>query len=208
MLIAHRGRRPTIHASAYIAPTAVVCGDVTIGPGSRVLFGAVVTAEGGPVLIGEDCIVMEQAVIRGRDRHPVRIGNHVLVGPHAHINGATVEDDVFLATGCSLFPGARIETRAEVRISGVVHVNSRLAAGATVPIGWVAVGDPATILPPNEHDAIWAIQRELDFPGTVLGVGRAPERQTIMPAAMRRYSEWLGAHLDDEILPEEGRGPS
>ena len=48
MLLEHEGRRPTIHASAYVAPNATVSGDVTIGPESRILFGAVLTAEGGP----------------------------------------------------------------------------------------------------------------------------------------------------------------
>jgi len=52
MLIEHRGIQPRIHESAYIAPTAVICGDVTIGENSRVLFGAVIVAEGGPVVIG------------------------------------------------------------------------------------------------------------------------------------------------------------
>jgi carbonic anhydrase/acetyltransferase-like protein (isoleucine patch superfamily) len=49
VLIEHDGKRPDVDESAYVAPTAVVCGDVTIGPDSRVLFGAVLTAEGGPV---------------------------------------------------------------------------------------------------------------------------------------------------------------
>ena len=80
MLLEHKGKRPHIHESAYIAPTATVCGDVTIGAESCVLFGAVLVAEGGPVAIGEHCVVMEQAVLRGTARHPVRVGNHVLVG--------------------------------------------------------------------------------------------------------------------------------
>ena len=52
MLLEHRGKRPKVHDSAWIAPTAVICGDVTIGEDSRVLFGAVVTAEGGLVAVG------------------------------------------------------------------------------------------------------------------------------------------------------------
>ena len=56
---------PQVSESAYIAPTAVLAGDVTVGPHSRVLFGAVITAEGGPVEIGRNCVVMENAVVRG-----------------------------------------------------------------------------------------------------------------------------------------------
>ncbi len=108
MLIEHRGKRPTVPDSAYVAPNAVVCGEVRLGEDARVLFGAVVTAEGGPVEIGESTIVMEQAVVRGRERHSTSIGDHVIVGPHAHVNGATVEDEAFPRDGLvGLHGGAR-----------------------------------------------------------------------------------------------------
>ena len=93
MLIEHRGAVPEIDPTAYIAPTAVICGAVRIGPGARVLFGAVLTAEDGQVSLGARSIVMENAVIRGRARHPTVIGDDVLVGPHAHVNGARVDLD-------------------------------------------------------------------------------------------------------------------
>ena len=66
MLIEHRGRVPEVHPSAYVAPTAVICGAVRIGPDARVLFGAVLTAEDGLVSVGARSIVMENAVVRGR----------------------------------------------------------------------------------------------------------------------------------------------
>jgi carbonic anhydrase/acetyltransferase-like protein (isoleucine patch superfamily) len=200
MLLEHQGERPRIHETAYIAPTATVCGAVTIGAESRVLFGAVLVAEGGPVTIGEHCIVMEQAVLRGTARHAVHLGDHVLVGPHAHLSGCTVEDSVFVATGASVFNGARLGARSEVRINGIVHVNTAVPAGATVPIGWVAVGDPAQILPPDEHERIWAVQKTLDFPRTVFGLERVPEGESIMPELTRRYARALGAHRQDHVL--------
>jgi len=205
MLLEHLGQRPRIHETAYIAPTATVCGDVTIGAESRVLFGAVLVAEGGPVTIGRHCIVMEQAVVRGTARHPARLGDHVLVGPHAHLSGCTVEESVFVATGASVLNGARLGAASEVRINGVVHVNTAVAAGATVPIGWVAVGDPAQILPPDEHERIWAVQKTLEFPRTVFGLERAPAGGTIMPELTRRYGRALGAHRQDHPL---GHQPS
>ncbi len=205
MLVEHQGKRPRIHDSAWVAPNAVISGDVTIGPESRVLYGAVVTAEGGPVEIGGQAIVMETAVIRGTQRHPVRLGSHVLVGPHAHLTGCTIEDDVFLATGASVFNGAVIERGAQVRINGVVHLKTRLPAGAVVPIGWIAVGDPATILPPDKHDEIWAVQRELDFPQEVFGLSRPPTETgmgSLMPELTRRYGKALDAHRSDRTLPD------
>ena len=78
-----------------------------------------------------------------------------------------------------------------------MHVISRLGAGAMFPIGWVAVGDPAQILPPDAHDEIWSIQASLDFPGTVFGVPRAPDGASRMPEVMARYARSLGRHADD-----------
>lgn len=198
MLVEHRGVTPTVDPTAYVAPNAVLSGDVRVGPEARVLFGAVLTAEDGRVDVGARTVVMENALVRGRAAHHVRLGDDVLVGPHAHVNGATVAAGCFLATGCALFPGAVLGADCEVRIHGVVHVNSRLADATTVPIGWVAVGDPAEILPPDAHDAIWEIQRGLDFPGTVYGV----DRETSATERMRRQSAWFGAHRDDRVLPE------
>jgi carbonic anhydrase/acetyltransferase-like protein (isoleucine patch superfamily) len=193
----HRAARPTVHPDAWVAPTAVLSGDVEVGRGARVLHGAVLSAEDGRVRVGADTVVMEHAVVRGRASHPALLGDAVMVGPHAHVNGATVGDGAFVATGAALFPGAVVEAGAEVRIHAVVQVNTRVPAGETVPIGWVAVGDPATILPPDRHDEIWAVQSTLDFPGTVYGVPRG----TPMTEVMARQSAWLGAHATDREVP-------
>lgn len=202
MLIEHAGKRPQVDSSAYVAPNAVVSGDVVVGPGARVLFGAVVTAEGasGHVELGRDCIVMENALVRGRAGRPALIGDSVLIGPHAHVNGALIASEVFVATGVSLFPGARVGERAELRINCVVHVNTVVGKGQTVPIGWIAVGNPAQLFSPDRHDEIWAIQRELGFTREAFGLERPAHGESLMPEAMRLYSERFGAHVDDEIV--------
>src|ERR671933_955528 len=116
MLLRHRGKAPSVHPDAYVAATAVLCGDVHVGAGARVLFGAVLTAEDGRVEVGERTVIMENALVRGRRRTPARLGDDVLVGPHAHVNGAVVADGVFLATGAAVFPGAIVGAASEVRI--------------------------------------------------------------------------------------------
>lgn len=196
MLVEHRGARPLIDASAWVAPSAVIVGDVRIGPDSRVLWNAVITAEDGRAELGARCVVMEHALIRARGDNPVVIGDDVLIGPHAHVNGARLGDGVFIATGASLFPGAVLRGGASVAINAVVHVNSALPEGERVPIGWVAVGDPAELLPPDRVEEIRARLEELDFFTTVYGVPRgagATER-------MRRQVSWFGAHRDDRVL--------
>lgn len=199
MIVTHLGKRPRIDPSAYVAPNAVVCGDVAVGAGCRVMFGACVVAEGGSVELGENCIVMENAVVRSTGRHSTKIGSHCLIGPHAHLVGCQLEDCVFVATGASVFHGARLGYGAELRVNGVVHLRTRLAAHAVVPIGWVAVGDPAQILPPDRHNEIWAAQKPLDFPRFVYGVERPPEGESNMQEITRRLSEALAGHAGDAV---------
>jgi carbonic anhydrase/acetyltransferase-like protein (isoleucine patch superfamily) len=200
MLVEHRGKRPSVDPSAYVAPNAVLAGDVRIGPESRILFGAVLSAEDGLVEVGARCVVMENALLRGRAAHPVRLGDDVLVGPHAHVNGSEVGDGCFLATGTSLFPGSRLGRDVEVRINGVVHVNTVLDDEALVPIGWVAVGNPGRAIAPWDHDEIWRIQEALDFPRTVYGLPRSASARE----RMERQTEWFAAHRDDRVVTDDG----
>src|SRR6202142_261030 len=91
MLVEHRLKNPQVSESAYIAPTAVLAGDVTVGPHSPGLFGAAITAEGGPVEIGANCVIMENTVIRGVPGQETRVGDAALIGPHAHLTGCVIE---------------------------------------------------------------------------------------------------------------------
>lgn len=177
-----------VHRSAWVAPTAVVTGDVTLGPGVRVLHGAVLNADRGPIALGENVLVMENAVLRGRAEHPLTVGHSVLVGPHAHLNGTQIEDEVFVATGVSMFAGAVAGARSELRINSVLHVNSVLASDTVVPIGWIAAGNPARLFSPEQHDELWRVQEPLDFPGTMYGFPRG----TPMREIMKRNSAWYG----------------
>jgi carbonic anhydrase/acetyltransferase-like protein (isoleucine patch superfamily) len=191
----HQGVSPTIDASAVVAPTAVISGDVRIGADSQVLHGAIITAEGGPIVIGEHVIVMENAVIRSSAADPVTIGDHCLIGPQSSISGAVIAAEVFVATGVRIFNGAHIGRGSEVRINSVVHLRTRLPENSTVPIGWVAVGDPAQFFSPEQHDDIWAVQRELDFPGYVFGLDR--DTPDLMVQLTERYTAHLARHEDD-----------
>jgi carbonic anhydrase/acetyltransferase-like protein (isoleucine patch superfamily) len=195
VLVKHNGILPKIDPAAWVAPNAVVCGSVTVGPGCRIMYGAQVIAESGSITIGRECIVMENAVLRSSERHLLNIGNNCLIGPNAHVAGCTVENEVFIATGAAIFHSALLGEGCEVRVNGVVHVKSRLAAGTTVPIGWVAVGNPARVLPPNEHDRIWEIQKPLNFPLEVYGFDR---EKASMKKITRRLSRALASHSSDE----------
>ena len=111
--------------------------------------------------------------------------------------GCVVEDEVFIATGAAIFHGARLGKGSEVRIHGVVHLRSHLPAGEIVPIGWVAVGDPITILSSDRHEEIWAVQKPLNFPLVAYGLDRA---DADMVKITKRLSDALAAHKEDSVL--------
>ena len=199
MIIAHNGKTPRIDPAAWIAPDATICGDVEIAAGARVLHGARIVGEaGGSIRIGRNVIVMENAVVRAGPRHACSIGDHCLIGPHAHVTGCTIAEQVFIATGAAIFHGAHVGKGSEVRVNGIVHLKTRLAPGSNVPIGWIAVGDPARILSPDKQDEIWEFQKPLNFPLTVYGLDR--DTPDLMLEVTKRLSAALGAHSDDRIV--------
>ena len=176
----------------------MISGDVEIGADCQILHGAVITAEGGAVTLGENVIVMENALIRATSTNPVHIADHVLVGPMASVSGASS------TTRCSSRPA---------RASSTAHASASAARCASTPSCTCArrsrrtrpcrspgspSGDPVQILPPDRHEEIWAAQRELDFPGYVFGLDR--ETPDLMVQLTERYGRSLARHADDRRI--------
>lgn len=196
MLIRHGGRAPRIDPTAWIAPDATIAGNVTIGADCRVLWGARLIGEGGGgITVGRNAIIMENSVVRATSRHSCTIGDFCLIGPQAHVVGARLDDQIFIATGAAIFHGAELGTGCEVRVHATVHLRTRLAPGVIVPIGWIAVGDPPELYPPSDHEAIWAMQKPLDFPRFVYGFDR--DTPDLMRDVTERLAGVLGRHRDD-----------
>jgi hypothetical protein len=86
-----------------------------------------------------------------------------------------------------------------VRINGIVHLKSRLPAGQTVPIGRIAIGDPAAILPLTEHEKISEMLTSLNFRLTAYGIDR-PE--AVMKNVTRKMCDLLGTHREDRLLAQ------
>ncbi|ETX00521.1 MAG: hypothetical protein ETSY1_10925 [Candidatus Entotheonella factor] len=201
MLVEHDGKQPLVAASAVIAPTALISGDVHIGADTVVLAGAVITAQGATVRVGNSCVIMEHAVVRGAGKHPTTIGNHVLIGPHTHISGATISDRVFIATGASVFNGAVLESGTVVTINAVVHIGTTCPAGTLVPIGHIAFGDPARIVPPSEAPNLHRELAALGFTQSVFGFeAKSLADPSTIEQLCLRYSKALSRHRDDRIV--------
>ncbi len=200
MIIRHEGKEPKIDGTAYIAPNATICGDVSIGKGSRIMFGAQIIAESNPISIGENCIVLENAVIRAAGAGKLTIGNNCLIGPNAHLASCEIADEVFVATGASIFHGARVGSGAEIRINAIVHLKTHFPEGEVLPIGWIALGNPVRMFAPKDHKEIWEIQQSLNFPDLVYGLGERDDLRNTNKALCKTMSERLGTHRDDEIV--------
>jgi carbonic anhydrase/acetyltransferase-like protein (isoleucine patch superfamily) len=202
MEIRHRDSAPSIDPEAYVAPTAVLSGQVRVGPGSCVLHGAVLSADGGPVDIGVNSVIMEHAVLRGTPRQPLTIGDHVLIGPHAYLTGCTIGDEVFIATGAMIFNGAQMGRASSVALGGAIHINCVVPPQTRVPIGWVAVGDPARLYPPGQVEEIRAgLEEAGGFLPFVFGTDPAADRSQQMQTAMSRYAGFLyRSHRGDEAV--------
>ena len=127
------------------------------------------------------------------------LGQSPRIHPDAVIApGAVVSGDVTIGADCQVLHGAVIGDRSEVRINAVVHLRTVLPPESTVPIAWVAVGDPAELFPPDAHDEIWARQSQLDFPGYVFGLDRSTP--DLMVQLTERYARHLSRHADDRPL--------
>ena len=202
MQIQHRGATPHVDATAWVAPTAVVSGAVTVGPRARILHGAVVTAERDTTLtIGPDCVIMEQAVLRASGRFNLSLGASCLVGPHAYLTGCSVGSQTFIATGAMVFNGASLGEACVVTLGGKVHIDTELPAGARVPMGHIAYGRPAVVYRPEQALEVHNQMDLLGFMDYVFGVeSHDRPRGDVMDEAMAKYAHFLGSHRDDFIV--------
>jgi carbonic anhydrase/acetyltransferase-like protein (isoleucine patch superfamily) len=200
--IRHRGHEPRVHPSAFIAPTATLVGDVLVGPRARVMYGAVLDAEGSRIELGEAAVICENAVLRasaaaGSDQ-PVVLGDHVFVGPHATLLGCLVDRCAYLATAATVLQTARLGAGAVVAVGGFVHARAAVPAEFFVPPHTLAVGDPVRLLAPGSPEVPAAI-RDVGFASVAFGVDvEWTDRVTRYERSAEVRVEEFGAHLDDE----------
>lgn len=204
MLIRNRGAEPIVDASAFVAPTAVLVGRVSVGPRARVMYGAVLDSEASKVEVGATAIVCENAVLRatsvGDADLRVVVGDHAFVGPHATLLGCTVDPACYVATGATILQGAMVGSGAVVAVGALVHANTQVPSESFVPPNTIAVGDPLRVYAPGDERLPEAI-RNANFAQTAFGVSTAWEDriQRYRETAEVRAEEF-GSHFDDTAL--------
>jgi len=128
-----------IHATAFIAPGAVVLGDVTLAARASVWYGAVLRGDMAPIVVGEATNLQDGTIVHVDEGKPARIGARVGVGHRAILHGCTVEDDCLIGMGSILLNDVHVGTGSVVAAGAVVP------EGTHVPPGSLIVGVPARV---------------------------------------------------------------
>ena len=161
LVLAYGGQMPRIAEDVFLAPGAVVVGDVEIGSGSSVWFHAVIRGDVAPVRIGARTNVQDGAVIHVDAGSPCYVGDDVTIGHRAIVHGCTVGDGATIGMGATVMSKARVGHRAVVAAGAVV------VGGAEIPLGTLALGVPArvrqTLDPARQQAAVAGAARYVGY---------------------------------------------
>lgn len=132
----------TIHPTAFIAPTAAVLGDVTLGAGASVWYAAVLRGDMAPIVIGANTNIQDGTIVHVDEGVPCTVGERVGVGHRAILHGCTVEDDCLIGMGSVLLNHVHVGTGSVIAAGAVVP------EGMRVPPGSLVMGVPGRIVRP------------------------------------------------------------
>jgi carbonic anhydrase/acetyltransferase-like protein (isoleucine patch superfamily) len=133
------GKEPEIDPTAFVAPTSVVMGEVTVHAGASVWYQTVLRADCGPIVLGADTNIQDNCTVHVDPGFPVTVGERVSVGHNAVLHGCTVEDDVLIGMGATVLNGAHIGA------GSLVAAQALVPQGMRVPPGSLVAGVPAKV---------------------------------------------------------------
>jgi len=139
MIIQYRGKRPRVDPSAFVAPTAMLIGDVEVGPQSSIWFGTVLRADNGPIRIGARTSIQDNAVVHVSEGGATLIGDDVTVGHAAVMEDCDIKRYALIGSNSTLLNGCTIGEGALIAAGSVVGER------AEIPPGVVAAGAPAKV---------------------------------------------------------------
>ena len=134
------GLEPQIDGSAFVAPSADLIGNVKVGAGASVWFGAVLRGDMEPITVGDGSNVQDGAVLHTDPGFPCTLEAQVTVGHRAIVHGATCEAGSLVGMGAVMLNGSRLGRGA------VLGAGALLPEGREVPAGMLAVGVPAKVV--------------------------------------------------------------
>lgn len=134
--------------AAFVAENATVRGDVTVGKGSSIFFGAVVRTELVPITIGENTNIQDNCILHTDAGFPLTVGSGCTIGHGAILHGCTVGDNTLIGMGTTVLNGAVIGRDC------IVGAGSLVPQGMVIPDGSMAFGSPAKIRRPLTEEEI------------------------------------------------------
>ncbi|EPS62312.1 hypothetical protein M569_12479, partial [Genlisea aurea] len=145
-LLALSEKTPIVDKDAFIAPSSSVIGDVQVGSGSSIWYGAVLRGDVNSISVGTGTNIQDNSLVHvaksniGGKELPTIIGNNVTVGHSAVIHGCTIDDEAFIGMGATLLDGVTVEKHSMVGAGSLVRQNTR------IPYGEIWAGNPAKFL--------------------------------------------------------------
>ena len=133
------GKRPRVHPDAYIAPTAVLIGDVEVDAGASVWFGAVLRGDEAQIKVGEGANIQDNAVLHCATDLPTVLERNASVGHSAQLEGCVVEEGAVVGMGATMLQRSRLGA------GSMLAAGSVLREGVQIPPGHMAAGVPATV---------------------------------------------------------------
>lgn len=121
MILEYKGKRPQIGDNVFIAPTAVIIGDVKIGNGAGVWYGTVLRGDMDPIEIGDNTNIQDNCIVHTDYGYPAIVGSNVTVGHNAVVHGCKVEDWCLIGISSTVLNGAWVKTGSVVAAGSVVR---------------------------------------------------------------------------------------
>ena len=136
------GKAPSVHPSAFVAPTASIIGDVTIEENASVWYGVVLRADFGPIIVRAGANVQDGSVLHSPEHLTCEIGEGATIGHSCMVHGATIGTEALIGNGAIVLDGSSVGERTLVAAGSVVT--------GDIPAGVLALGAPARVKGPLE----------------------------------------------------------
>lgn len=135
------GKKVKAHESCFIAETADVIGDVTIGENTSIWYKTVLRGDGNYIRIGKNTNIQDNTVVHiNEPDYPTIIGDNVTIGHSAIIHACTIGDSVLIGMGAIILDGAEIGNET------IIGAGSLVPPGKKIPSGVLAMGSPAKVI--------------------------------------------------------------
>jgi gamma-carbonic anhydrase len=141
-LARHLGKIPNVRQAAFVAATATILGDVTLGAKSSVWYGCVLRGDINSIEIGDGTNIQDLSMVHLADNFGVKIGHYCTIGHRAIIHACEIGDECLIGMGATVLDGAKIGDRC------IVGANSLVTQGFEAPAGSMIFGAPAKVIRP------------------------------------------------------------